>query len=96
MTLRGREAAEAWYAVGQPVAELAYLGQGRYESHLVTVVRVTKAMVFTDSGRRFWRYRNGRNEVGSRDRQLITASAVVFRLVPADHPRVTQPARESQ
>ncbi|RKR92644.1 hypothetical protein BDK92_7086 [Micromonospora pisi] len=79
--------AERWFALGEPVAELAYLGRGKYEAHATTVTRVTTSMIFTASGRRFWRYTNAMNEVGSRDRQIITANALVFRIVPIDHPR---------
>lgn len=77
-----------WYAVGKRVAELAHLGHGLYEAQPTTVTRVSKAMIFTSDGRRFWR--NSRLEVGGRERQLITAQAHVFRLVPLDNPHAAR------
>lgn len=84
-----RPAADEWCQVGSHVAELAYLGRGHYEAHATTVIRLSPAMVFTADGRRFWR-KGTRYEVGGRDRQMLTAKALVFRLVPLDNPHAAR------
>lgn len=77
---------EQWYAEGSDVAEMAYHGGGFYEARPVTVTRVTKAMIFTSSGRRFWR--KSMFQVGQQDAVYWAMYPDVpkWRIVPTTNP----------
>ncbi len=75
--------AEDWYKRGAEVVELEYHGHGHYSAERVKVVKVTQAMVFTSSGRRFWRKSTGL--VGQTSKRIAGVQIDPIRIVRPDN-----------
>jgi hypothetical protein len=85
---------EQWLSVGSEVAEMVYEGNGVYIAERVTVTRVTKAMVFTSSGRRFWR--KARLQVGHGSGLKPLGNAPRRQIVPLDNRHAAPLIKESR
>lgn len=74
---------EDWYQRGAEVVELEYHGSGHYSAERVKVVKVTPSMVFTSSGRRFWRKSTAL--VGQTSKRIAGVQVDPLRIVRPDN-----------